>query len=121
VAYLTVTPDKKNWTSGDVSKEDYSDTFSAGQPISVILYCSGRFYIPSDEISVLFVIRNSEGQVIPSLTSQTMTDWHDLWVAHSSSYAELDIPTIPSELGSYTLQIYFNERFVASANFSIVE
>lgn len=121
VAYLVVTPDKENWTSADVSKDDYTDTFAAGQKISVVLYCSNRFYIPKDDISILYVIRNSEGQVITSLTSQAMDDWHDMWVHYNHNYAELDIPTIPTEPGGYSLYIYFNGKYVATANFSIVE
>lgn len=121
VAYLVVTPEKENWTSANVSKDDYTDTFTVGQKISVVLYCSNRFFIPNDDISILYVIRNSEGQVVTSLTSQAMDDWHDMWVHYNTNYAELDIPTVPTEPGSYSLFIYFNGKYVATANFSITE
>ncbi len=120
-AYLLPTPEKENWTNGDVSKEDYTDQFSVGEKISVLLFCDSRFFIPDDEISILYVIRNSNGDVLVKYISQAEANWHDLWVAHSSNYAELDLSTIPQELGNYTISIYFNNLFVASADFSIVE
>lgn len=119
-AYLLVTPDKENWTGADVSKDDYTDTFKTNDPISILLFCDNRFYIPSDPISILYVIRNEEGQVISSLVSQGTDDWHNLWVAHNTNYAELDLPLAPTTPGSYKLSIYFNGMYVASAQFSIV-
>lgn len=120
-AYLLVTPDKKNWTNSDVSKDDYRDSFQIGEKISILLFCDSRFYIPSEELSILYVIRNEEGQVISNLVSRQANDWHDLWVAHNTSYGELDLTTIPTEVGKYTISIYFNDLFIASAAFSITE
>ena len=120
-AYLLVTPDKKNWTNSDVSKDDYRDSFQVGENISILLFCDSRFYIPSEELSILYVIRNEEGQVISNLVSRQAHDWHDLWVAHNTSYGELDLTTIPTEIGKYTISIYFNDLFIASADFSIIE
>ena len=44
-----------------------------------------------------------------------------MWVAHNTNYAELDLPVTPSETGDYTLSIYFNGSFAASAEFSVTE
>lgn len=120
-AYLLVTPEKENWTGADVQKTDYTDTFHIGEKISVLLFCDNRFYIPSDEISILYVIRDSSGSVVGSLVSQATDDWHDMWVAHNTNYAELDLPAAPTETGNYTLSIYFNGCFAASAEFSVTE
>lgn len=119
-AYLLYTPDKEDWNSSNVTKDDYLDSFKAGEPISVLLFCDNRFYIPSDELSILYVIRNADGQVISNLVSQATDDWHDLWVAHNTNYGELDLPEVPTEVGNYTLSIYFNGKFIATADFSIV-
>ena len=120
-AYLVVTPEKENWTGGDVKETDYTDTFHIGEKISILLICDNRFYIPSDEISILYVIRNSSGSVVGDLVSQATEDWHDMWVAHNTNCAELDLPTIPTATGDYTLSIYFNSNFVASARFTVTE
>ncbi len=119
--YLLPTPDLDNWTSSNVSQSDYTDQFTSGQNISIILYCSSPFFIPSDEISVLYVIRNADGNVVTRHIAQESIDWHDLWVNGHSQYGELDLPSAPMELGSYSLTIYFNGQYVASADFSIAE
>ena len=120
-AYLLVTPEKENWTGADVKKTDYTDSFRIGDKISILLFCDNRFYIPSDEISILYVIRDSSGSVVGTLVSQATDDWHDMWVAHNTNYAELGLPVTPSETGDYTLSIYFNGSFAASAEFSVTE
>lgn len=121
VAYLVVTPEKKDWTKADVSKDDYSDQFKVGEKISVLLYCSSRFYIPEDTISIMYVIRDGAGSVDAKLISEDTVDWHDLWVHYDTQYGELDIPTVPTQTGDYSVTIYFNGMFVASAAFTIVQ
>lgn len=120
-AYLIVTPEKKDWSRADVSKDDYTDQFQVDESISVLLYCSARFFIPEDSISILFVIRDADGNVDAKLISETEDDWHDLWIGYDTQYGGLDIPTIPTQPGDYTVSIYFNGMFVASAPFSIVQ
>lgn len=120
-AYLIVTPEKKDWTKSDVSKDDYTDEFTVGEKISVLLHCSSRFYIPEDDISIMYVIRDGDGNVDAKLISTAQDEWHDLWVHYDTQYGELDIPTIPTQPGDYTLSIYFNGFFVATAAFSIVQ
>ena len=119
-AYLLYTPEKEDWNSSSVTKEDYLTSFRSGERISVLLFCDNRFYIPADELSILYVFRNGDGQVISNLVSQATDDWHELWVAYNSNYGELDLPQVPTEIGDYTLSIYFNGKFIASATFSIV-
>ena len=121
VAYLIVTPEKKDWTKADVSKDDYTDQFKVGEKISILLYCSSRFYIPEDPVSVMYVIRDGAGNVDPKLISEATDEWHDLWVHYDTQYGELDIPTVPTQPGDYTVSIYFNGMSVASSSFSIVQ
>ena len=120
-AYMVVTPEKEDWTSADVDSNDHTDTFHVGESISFLLFCDNRFYIPAGEISILYVIRDENGKVIGNLISQETKDWHDMWVAHSPNYAEFDLPAIPTSVGGYTLSVYFNGRFVATTEFSIIE
>ena len=121
VAYLIVTPEKKDWNKGDVSNDDYTDQFKVGEKISVLLYCSSRFYIPEESISIMYVIRDGDGNVDTKLISSAEDDWHDLWIHYSTQYGELDIPTVPTQPGDYSVSIYFNGFFVVSAPFSIVQ
>ncbi len=120
-AYLLPTPDHEHWTNNDVGRDDFTDTFSVGQKMSVLLFCDNRFYIPEEDISILYVIRNAYGDVLTKYLSQDSADWKDLWLGGSVNYAELDIPAVPEEIGTYTICIYFNNLAVASAEFSIIE
>lgn len=120
-AKLVRTPEKKNWTKADIREDDYTTQFSVGEKISVLLSCSARFFIPEDPLSIMFVIRNADGNVDAKLISEAEDDWHDLWVHYDTQSGELDIPTVPTELGDYTVSIYFNGKFVVSTAFSIVQ
>ena len=120
-ARLLRTPEKNNWTKADIREEDYTTQFSVGDNISVLLSCSARFFIPEDPISIMFVIRNADGDVDAKLISETEDDWHDLWVHYDTQSGELDIPTVPTQPGDYTVSIYFNGKFVATTAFSIVQ
>lgn len=118
-AKLLVTPEAKDWSIADISKDDYTQKFTVGQSISIVLCSSARFFIPEDSISILYVIRNSAGSVDSKLTSEDSADWHDLWVDYNTGYAELNLPTAPTEVGDYTVSIYFNGYFVTTAPFSM--
>jgi len=120
-ANLFVTPEKEGWTRIDVQQSDYTDCFHVGDSISLLLFCDNRFYIPSAEISILYVIRDGNGNVIGDLIYQETRDWHDMWVAYSTNDAEFDLPIVPTALGEYTLSIYFNGCSVVSVGFSIIE
>lgn len=120
-AYLLETPARENWSSADVTKDDLTDTFSVGQSISVLLKSSVSFYIPAEDITILYVIRDSDGNVISKHLAQEEDDWHEMWVRYNTQHCELDIPSIPTQVGSYTLSIYFNGMAVAQTGFTIVE
>ncbi len=120
-AQLLTTPGHEHWTDNDVNKDDYTDEFSVGERISVLLRCDARFYIPEQEIQILYVIRNAYGDVLTKYLSQETADWKALWLGGSVNCAELDIPAVPEELGTYTISIYFNNQSIAAAEFSITE
>ena len=69
----------------------------------------------------MYVIRDGDGNVDTKLISSAEDDWHDLWIHYSTQYGELDIPTVPTQPGDYSVSIYFNGFFVVSAPFSIVQ
>ncbi len=121
-ANTLVTPTKENWSYKDVSNNNYTDTFTSGQKISLILRAVTDFYIPRDQTSILYVIRDSEGNVLPELVDYSDSyTWYHMWVNTNYHYCELDIPKIPTTAGSYTLDLYFNGYAICSVNFTITE
>jgi len=118
-AYLLKTPDKEDWNYQDITKEDYTQQFTSGDKISLVLHASCNFYIPEDEIRLMYVFRDGQGNVLPDLTIQETRDWYTMWLNEDYHYCELDLSAVPTEPGDYTLSLYFNGDAVMVINFSI--
>jgi len=119
-AYLLKTPEG-DWIYDTVGNDAFSDSFASGDPISVVLRASTDFYLPHEEINILYVIRDNSGNVMSEFVSEETVDWNALWFDGDYHVAELDIPKVPSQAGSYSIGIYFNNAAVTSTTFSIVE
>lgn len=121
-ASLLPTPGKSGWTYKDVADDDYTATHAPGADVSMVLY-SGSTNKPSaskDEIEVMFVIRDSQGNVVPKCTAVETHTWNTLW-KNRIRYCSLDIPQTPVVPGSYTVEIYFNHALVVSKTLTITE
>ncbi len=122
-ANLLITPGNENWSYKDVSADDYTNSFDPGEKISVLLHHKYDFYLDRDDASVLFVIRDASGNVIPELLEyDDSRTWHDLWVNTDYTdyhYCELDLPKAPKETGAYTLYLYINGYAVCTLEFTI--
>ena len=116
---LCRTPDKDGWTHEDVSDSSYTTSYAVGESASLVLYTSARFYLEADDTAVMFVIRNAEGEVIPSLTRTVTKGWLDLWPG-VGKYCYLDIPVMPTVEGQYSIEVYFDGGTVLEKNFSII-
>ena len=116
---LLKTPAEEGWTHESVGTDVFTDTFQSGDPISIVLKSSDNFHLPKMNISVLYVIRNSDGNVLTDHISRENVDWKDLWYDGNYHNCELDIPSVPKEAGTYSISIYFNNLAVTSANFTI--
>lgn len=119
--HLIATPDNPYWSYKSVHKGMYTNTFTSGQGISMLLYLKVNFYVPRDPTSILYVIRDSEGNVISELVVKESRIWYDMWWNDNYHYCELDIPAIPTEAGDYNLSLYFNGMAVTSVDFTITE
>ena len=93
--------------------------FASGDPISIGLFCSSKFWLNDNEITAMYIIRDAEGNVRSDLIVEEELDWVDLWYDGNTRYGELDLPVVPAEAGSYTLDIYFNNCYFTSAPFTI--
>lgn len=118
-AHLLKTPESQDWTYESISNDDFTDSFASGDFISVVLHGTVGFYIPEEEINALYVIRDSQGNVLSDLVTEETLNWKDLWFDGDPRYGELDLPVAPTEAGSYTVEIYFNGSSLTSATFTI--
>ncbi len=120
-AHLLKTPEKEGWSYKDITKADYASQFVSGEKISLILHAGCNFYIPEDEIRLMYVFRDGEGNVIPELITHETRDWKTMWVNDDYHYCELDLSAVPTAPGDYSLSLYFNGDAVMVITFSIVE
>ena len=120
-AHLIVTPDDEDWTFESVGKDAFTDHVTVGDKISVVLQGTANFYVPNEELSILYVIRDNFGNVLPDYVSQAAGDWKDLWYAGDYHYGELDVPIAPDAAGNYSLSIYFNGLAITVLNFTVME
>lgn len=117
--YLCKTPSKEGWKYSDVKRQDYTTTFAAGDPVSMIIK-TATHYIPRDNITILYAIRDGEGNLICELSKAEIVNWYQLWQA-DYPYTTLDIPLLPKESGTYLLCLFFNYKYVTEIEFTITE
>ena len=118
---MLVTPELEGWTGAGVSSKDFTSTLKSGQKASLLLKLNTDFYTRDMKVDILYVIRNSSGDVMTDYISQVHTDWPTLWVRDDYRTCELDIPSIPTEPGDYTLYVYFNNAAVTTVKFTVTE
>ena len=119
---LLKTPAKENWNHMDVTRADFTTSFRTGDPISIHLYYMVDFYIYHEDISVMYVIRDEQGNVISDLLAMENRDWHDdMWNGPNYHYCCLNIPKVPTQPGTYTLGLYFDGMAITSVEFTISE
>ena len=116
---LLVTPDDENWVENPVSGDSVTQLFTVGQPISVVLQNNYGVYLNDDEINILYVYRDSAGNAAPELIGEETLSWREIWGRNSAYTARLNVPVSPVVEGSYTLDIYFNGKLIASTSLRV--
>ena len=118
-AKLLVTPAEENWVAGNIPAESFVQSFTVGQAISVLLQNSYSVYLDDEQINILYVFRDAQGQVAPELIGEETRTWREMFGVTNSPLAGLNVPTAPTAPGNYTLDIYFNGTAAASVSLSI--
>lgn len=118
-ADLLKTPSDPQWTYETADPAAFTSTFASGDNVSVVLKASAKFYLPKDEMEILYVIRDGNGNVLSDYISQAKKTWEDIWYAGDYQIGELDVPSVPKEPGEYSLSIYFNNAAITYTTFTI--
>ena len=116
---LCKTPQKENWTYNNVPAASYTSTFTASEKISFVMKSTSHYYHRNDK-TILYVIRDAEGNVLPEYTATEVVDWYEMW-NRTYPYADLTIPKTPQTPGKYSLYLYFDGAAVVILNFTISE
>lgn len=118
-ADLVKTPEDKNWNFETIGNDAIATEFAVGDPISVVLRSSDSFYLPGTESNILYVIRDSFGNVLTDYVSAEKMVWKNIWLGGDSKNGELDVPDLPQIAGSYVLHLYINGMSVAELPFTL--
>ena len=118
-ADMLVTPADKNWRYETINDSSFTDTFAADDKISVVLRAESPFYHPGNETKILYVYRDTHGNVLQDLTAQEKVYWKNIWIGGDAKSGELDIPTSPTVPGSYVLEIYIDGMTMAQLPLTI--
>lgn len=113
--YMCRRPNVENWDRHDLSSGDYIVTFNPGEKISFLVRMRKVYDTVGGDITILYVIRDSEGKLVHA--SPENTTWTDMWDYY---YCELDIPYTPGTPGEYNVTVYFNGYFAKSIGFTII-
>lgn len=105
----------ENWSVDTLG--EVKETFAAGTPIICVIEpeAEPQHQEEPETISVRLVIRNSSGKPVASSEIEDY-NWNEMWPGKHFAAA---IDTVPSEAGSYKLELYFNNQLLRSAEFTM--
>lgn len=115
--YMLPYPGKADWSVNDVNLySDPTNTFTPGQQMSLLLKLSSsaKLETSNDLITTLYVVRDLDGNLVCSSSSEA--SWVYMW---EDGYCALNVPTLPSVPGEYTMNLYFNNMAVTQLQFEI--
>ncbi len=112
------TPDKVNWTYPDI--ETKTSTFTLGEKASFSMQLMRPNSTSLDPITIMFVIRDAQGNAISYDTTSAI--WTNMWSWNNGGHrGKLDVPALPQQAGSYTMEIYFNGYSVHTQQFNVTQ
>ena len=118
-AKLLRTPNQSKWYSENVDESAYTDTFIAGESISVAVRSSKTFYLPGTEVEVLYIVRDAYGNVLPDYLSVQKVFWKNLWAGGDARCGEFTLPKVPENAGSYELSLIVDGMELARLPFTV--
>jgi len=118
---LLKTPEESGWRYETISADSFTNTFDAGDSASMVLRSSSSFYLPGNKTTILFVFRDSYGNVLPELVTEVSLTWKNIWMGGDTKTGEIDIPKLPSAPGEYSMELYFNGCSVGQFDITIAE
>jgi len=110
------TPKKSDWSKKDLTASDYTSSFKVGENASFLAEVSGKYNPAKDSVTTMFVFRDQNGAVADYST--TTRTWKQMWY---KGLCELDIPSLPTTPGQYTVTIYMNGKIAGESKITITD
>jgi hypothetical protein len=116
---LVKTPEDEKWYYENLGSEAITETFKTGDKISIVLRSKDSFYLPGASVDILYVIRDTFGNVLTNFVSEESVSWKTIWNGGEVKNGELNLPKVPTNPGNYVLNLYFDGMSVAECGFTI--
>ena len=118
-ARMCRTPGDADWQWYRLYETDFATKFAPGEKASFVILLSKAPGQSDDSVPTLFVIRDANGKPVGVYNGRERS-WSAMWSRHNGTYAtELDLPSIPQNPGSYTVEIYFGGALVTTQAFTV--
>ena len=114
VFQMFATPENPNWGRYDVIYGNHVTTYAPGVKASFAIWLNHEYDVSYDDILTLVVFRDAEGNVINTM-SHTRA-WINMWY---QGFGKLDLPSLPTAVGEYSLEVYYNGALVTTQAFTI--
>ena len=111
---LCKTPASSSWSYKDIADEDYVNSFSSGQKISMVLTAASKPSNSDKEVTLTYAIYDENDNLVSF--SHDSQIWRSMWY---QNHCELDISGIPAEIGTYKVVLLINGAEVGSQKFAI--
>lgn len=111
---MCATPGTENWDWSEITQDAYKTTFAEGEQAGFVIWCDAAMENAEARTAITFALYSSDGTLLDISAAEGV--WNELW---HQGFCELDIPTMPSAPGRYTLWVYFDGMLAASQDFTV--
>lgn len=108
------TPSREGWGRYDLSDDDYTNAFTAGEKMSFMVKFQRAYGLPAEDVDVLYVIRSQDGA--PIYSAVETRQWKSMW---NTTYCKLSLPIMPAVAGTYTVEVYFDSSLAHAQEFTL--
>ena len=108
------TPEDEDWNRKDLEDSDYTTEFAVGEAASFLVKRPKNSDSSDETVTITYLIRDENELVIS--VDEISSIWDELW---NKRYCELDLPQMPANAGTYTIEICFNYQLACSQEFTV--
>lgn len=105
-------PNKANWGLTDLTTSNRNFSTTGGMAFAVEV--SYQFTAKDKEVETLYIIRDSDGQVVNYATGNLSWSGSSVKETHYGGFEHC-----PDQAGEYTLEIYFNHKLLVAKTFNV--
>ena len=102
-----------------VKEEDFKENFRMGTSISLFMHTNQNFKIPEEEVTIQYVWRDENGNLLPRLAAKETVTWNSIWEGANYHDGKLDLPVTPNKGGKFNITVYVDGMRLASSDVTL--